>query len=40
MIQIPVTDLRTVMDVDFLIIYEDIPSLLSLRDMYKNGMEL
>lgn len=40
MIQIPFTDLRAVMDVNFLIIDEDIPSLLSLRDMYKNWMDL
>lgn len=38
MFQIPFTDLREVMDVDFLIINEDILSLLSLRDIYKNGM--
>lgn len=40
MIQIPFINLGAVMDVDFLIIVEYIPSLLSLRDMYKNGMDL
>lgn len=39
-IQISFTDLGAVMEVDFLIITEDIPSLLSLRDMYRNGMDL
>lgn len=38
-IQIPVVDLGAVMDVEFLIIGEDVPSLLSLTDMYQNGME-
>lgn len=39
-IQIPFVDLRAVMDVDVSIFAKNFLSLLSLRDMYKNGMDL
>lgn len=40
MIQIPFSDLGLVIDVDFVIINEEVPSLLSMKDMYTNGLDL
>lgn len=39
-IQIPFTSLGAVMEVEFIIISEDNPSLLSMRYRYKNGTDL
>lgn len=39
-IKMPFTGLGAVMDVEFFFISEEIPFLLSMRDMYKNGMDL
>lgn len=39
-IQIPFSDLGTVIDVDFLIIMEAIPSLISMKDISTNGMDI
>lgn len=39
MIQIPFDKLGLGIDVDFLFIGDDVPSLLSIRDMYKKEMD-
>lgn len=39
-IQIPFDKLRIIIDVDFLILQEDVPSLLSMRDMIENQLDI
>lgn len=39
-IQIPFTYLEVKIDVQFLMITEDIPSLLSMKDVVENGLEI
>lgn len=40
LIQIPFKDLRLVVDVELLLIAHEIPSLISMRDMVRNGLEI
>lgn len=40
LIEIPFTHLHLLIDVNFLIILEEVPSLLSLKDMADNGLDI
>lgn len=39
-IQVPFNELRVIIDVDFWIIEERVPTLLSMRDMIHNGLDI
>lgn len=39
-IQIPFKELHLIIDVEFMVIGGDIPKLLSMRDMYTNGLDI
>lgn len=39
-IQIPFNVLGLIINVDFMLIKDDIPTLLSMRDMLKNGLNI
>lgn len=39
-IQVPFRDLNLTIDVDFMLVSGSIPSLLSLRDVYENGLDI
>lgn len=38
--QIPFNDLRLIIYVDFLLISEDVPSLLSMKGLVENGLDI